>query len=591
MVFCSLGIVIARAGSKGLPDKCVRDLCGRAVIEYTFDHARDSRRLTDIVFSTDSVPAKAFAVRRGIAVIDRPAELATDEATVDAVARHAVERWESQHQRTVDAVALLYGNIPIRPQGLIDRAIEHLQRLQADSVRSVAPVTKQHPDWIHRLDGDRMTQFRPNGIHRRQDLEPLYYHDGAVAVVTRKALFGALATPDNRQSFLGADRRAIVCCSEDAVDIDGPIDLCLAEAILRFRSSPDGAQPSTVAFGGRKIGPGDPVFIVAEAGVNHNGDVQTAYKLVNAAADAGADAVKFQMFSAANLASSAATTAEYQRSATHESAQREMLAPLELSLNEFRSIKTHCDERGVLFLVTPFGINEVRGVAALGVSAIKIASTDLTNMPLLEAAIATGLPLIVSSGAAEESEIESTVRSINAKGAGTRLVLLHCVSCYPAPLDSLNLRAIKTMAQRFSLPVGFSDHSTSTIAGAVAVAAGACVLEKHLTLDKTSPGPDHAMSLSPNEFKAYVAAAREAALSLGSGTLGMTDRECDVRRAARRSIVAAAPIPKGQQIAPAMLNLKRPGTGLPFADWERLVGRTASVDIAVDTLLSWDMVQ
>jgi CMP-N-acetylneuraminic acid synthetase len=231
----SLGVILARAGSKGLPGKCLRELAGRPVITYTFDHAAGSRRLTGIVFTTDSEPAKALARRIGVEVVDRPPNLAHDTATVDAAARHAVEAWEARHQKFVDIVVLLYGNIPVRAEGLIDRAIDHLLVTKADSVRSVAPVSKQHPDWIHRLDGDKMVQFRPNSIYRRQDLEPLFYHDGAVAVVTRAALFGALQTPDDHQAFLGRDRRALIQGPEEAVDIDEPIDLYFAEAVLRAR--------------------------------------------------------------------------------------------------------------------------------------------------------------------------------------------------------------------------------------------------------------------------------------------------------------------------------------------------------------------
>ncbi|MCO6435925.1 MAG: acylneuraminate cytidylyltransferase family protein [Phycisphaerae bacterium] len=230
-----LGIILARAGSKGLPGKCMRPLRGRPLITYSFDHALASRRLTDLVLTTDSEPAKELARRANIDVVDRPAELATDTATVDDAARHAVLDWERRHRQTIDAVVLLYGNIPIRARGLIDRAIEHLQQSGADSVRSVAPVTKLHPDWLHRLDGDRMCQYRTNSIYRRQDLEPLYYHDGAVAAVTRAALFAALEMPDDHQAFLGRDRRAIVQQAEDSVDVDGPMDLYVAEALLRAK--------------------------------------------------------------------------------------------------------------------------------------------------------------------------------------------------------------------------------------------------------------------------------------------------------------------------------------------------------------------
>ena len=228
-----LGVMIARAGSKGLPDKCMRNLLGQPVIQYTFDHVAAGRTLTDAVLTTDSEPAKSLARRAGLEVIDRPAELASDTATVDAVVRHAVTRWEDAHHDEVGIAVLLYGNIPVRSPDLIDRAVNLLIETQADSVRSVAPVGKMHPDWMHRLDGNRMSQLRPNSIYRRQDLEPLYYHDGAVAAVTRTALFGALQTPDDHQAFLGRDRRALVQRPEDAVDIDEPVDLYIAEAILR----------------------------------------------------------------------------------------------------------------------------------------------------------------------------------------------------------------------------------------------------------------------------------------------------------------------------------------------------------------------
>jgi len=232
----ALGIVLARAGSKGLPEKCVRPLLGRPLIEYTFDHALASRRLSAVVLTTDSPVARQLARRRGIEVVDRPAALATDEATVDAAARHAVETWETRHLRVVDAVVLLYANIPVRAAGVIDRVLEHLERSGASSVRTVAPVGKYHPDWLHRLKGDRMIQFRPNSIHRRQDLEPLYYHDGAAVAVTRAALFAARQQPDDKQAFLGPDRRAVVQRREDAVDVDDLLDLHVAEALLRARA-------------------------------------------------------------------------------------------------------------------------------------------------------------------------------------------------------------------------------------------------------------------------------------------------------------------------------------------------------------------
>jgi N-acetylneuraminate synthase/N,N'-diacetyllegionaminate synthase len=576
----------------------MHSLLGRPVIAYTMDHATGSRLLTAAVLSTDSEPAKALARQVQIEVIDRPPSLATDTATVDAAARHAVEWWEAKHRKRVDIVVLLYGNIPIRAEGLIDRAIEHLIQTKADSVRSVAPVSKQHPDWLHRLEGDRMSQLRSNSIYRRQDLDPLYYHDGAAAVVTRDALFRALETPDDHQAFLGRDRRAIVQRSDEAVDIDEPVDLLIAEAILRARDQ-DGVPPHTSAYhhakpvsiGRHLVGPGLPTFIVAEAGVNHGGSTETALRLVDAAAQAGADAVKFQMFRATDLVARSAATAPYQKKACGETSQQAMLSRLELPAPSFRRLKEHCDERSVTFLATPFGLQEVDQLAELGAPALKIASTDLTNAPLLQRAAASQLPIILSTGASTAEEIDRAVNSLRQADAGNRLILLHCVSCYPTPLDAVNLRAIHTLESKYGVPCGLSDHTTSTNVASWAVAAGACILEKHLTLDRTASGPDHAMSLSPAQLTEYVAAVRQTEQALGNGRPGLTESEQEVRAVAGRSVVAARDIPTGTRITSDMLTLKRPGTGISARDMDQFVDRTATVDIASDTLLSWDMVQ
>lgn len=228
----TIAVILARAGSKGLPDKCVLPLCGRPMIAYTIGHARAAKRVNDIVLTTDSPAAQTIGRSQGIRVVQRPAELATDTARVDDSVRHAVDWYEETAGKAIDAVVILYGNIPVRAPDSIDRCIECLERTGCDSVRTVAPVTKQHPDWIHRLEGDRLVQFRPNSIHRRQDLEPLYYHDGAVIAVARSSLFGA-GIAEDPHAFFGKDRRAVVQREDDAVDIDTRADFLRAEALLR----------------------------------------------------------------------------------------------------------------------------------------------------------------------------------------------------------------------------------------------------------------------------------------------------------------------------------------------------------------------
>jgi len=350
-----------------------------------------------------------------------------------------------------------------------------------------------------------------------------------------------------------------------------------------------GATPEAVWIQERAIGDGRPVFIVAEAGVNHNGCEKTAVRLIDAAVDAGADAVKFQVFRASELVTAAAPTAAYQKRGGGRSSQRAMLAELELSDDAFRRISEYCTNRGVVFLGTPFSPSDVERLVSFRAAAIKIASTDLANGALLDAACGTGSALILSTGASTVDEIESAVGRV--RGAGAPLILLHCVSCYPTPMESINLRAIGELARGFCVPCGLSDHTLSTETGGWAVAVGAVVLEKHLTLDRAADGPDHAMSLDPAGFSEYVSAVRRVEGALGSGRLGMIEPEADVRRVARRSVVAARRIASGLRLTAEMLTLKRPGDGIPPDKLDALVGRTAVVDIAGDTLLSWDMVE
>jgi N-acylneuraminate cytidylyltransferase len=232
-----LGVILARAGSKGLPDKHLRTLCGKAVIEYTFDHARQSCLLGSIVVSTDCPKIRQLARGRGFTVIDRPAELATADASVQDVMLHAMDWTEARGEASADALVVLYGNVPIRGEGVIDRAVQMLQRTNCDSVRSLCPVDKWHPAWMCRLDGDRAEALVPGSIHRRQDLTPLFLHDGAVVAVCRDSMLRGRENPDDPHAFLGVDRRGIVTEPGQTVEIDQLRDLFLAEAILRERES------------------------------------------------------------------------------------------------------------------------------------------------------------------------------------------------------------------------------------------------------------------------------------------------------------------------------------------------------------------
>lgn len=314
-------------------------------------------------------------------------------------------------------------------------------------------------------------------------------------------------------------------------------------------------------------------LVIAEAGVNHNGDVQRAHALIEAAARAGADAVKFQHFRAADLVAPQAPSATYQRHAGAPLSQRDLLEPLELPLAALKELASHAHEAGLVFLATPFGTQALEELLRVPVEAVKIASTDLVNGPLLEAASRTGLPLIVSTGTAEQDEIDAAVGRIERCGAGDRLVLLHCVSAYPTPLERANLRAIISLRERYGVPAGFSDHTTSAVVGAWAVACGAVVLEKHLTLDRSLPGPDHAFSLTPEDFAEYAAQVRAAGAALGDGSLGCQPEELEVRRVARGRLIAARSAPAGAVLEPSMVRIQRAGQGLEAGDLDALLGR------------------
>ena len=347
-------------------------------------------------------------------------------------------------------------------------------------------------------------------------------------------------------------------------------------------------SPPAVRVGQRLVGPDHPVYVIAEAGVNHDGRLDIALELIDAAAGAGADAVKFQYFSAERLAAPDAPTCQYQKDHyAGASSQLEMLRRLELPPDDFKRLKVHADQAGIDFLCTPFGIPELRALSGLEVAAIKIASPDIINIPLLREAAAAKLPVIASTGAAELDEVRAAVDLLHEHDALERLILLHCVSAYPTPPSEARLRCISTLANEFNVPVGYSDHTAEADFSALAVAAGAVILEKHLTHDRSAPGPDHFFSLTPDDFAKYCMAAKAAFSARGTGVVAPGSREAEVRKLARGSIVAARHIPAGTPISPDALTVRRPGTGIPPAEWDNVIGAVASADIPAGSPLEW----
>jgi N,N'-diacetyllegionaminate synthase len=346
----------------------------------------------------------------------------------------------------------------------------------------------------------------------------------------------------------------------------------------------------TLQIAGRTIGGDAPAFIVAEIGVNHNGRLSKALELVDAAAAAGADAVKLQIFRAADLTTARAPAAAYQRSAAGATTQQEMLAQLELDDAALFAIVRRCADKGIICFATPFGVDDVERIALLGMPAVKIASTDLNNPALVGAAAALRVPMILSTGAATGEEIAGAVRFVESVGARERTALLHCVSRYPTPVNDANLRSIDVLRRTFGLPTGYSDHTDSTVIGGWAVAAGACILEKHFTLDRGAKGPDHALSLEPPELATYIQCVRQMEGVLGRSRLGMSEAEAEVRAIARKSVVTRDALAAGALVTAASVTLKRPGTGIAPHDLPRLIGRRLRRAVPADTVLTWDMV-
>ena len=328
-------------------------------------------------------------------------------------------------------------------------------------------------------------------------------------------------------------------------------------------------------------------LIIAEAGVNHNGDIQLAKQLIDAAKTAGADAVKFQTFKAEKLVTVTAKQADYQTQNTGVSeSQFEMLKRLELSdeahleLNEYAALKS------IQFLSSAFDLDGIAFLNRLGMPIFKIPSGEITNFPYLRAIGALTRPVILSTGMANLGEVEKAMDVLVESGTlREKITLLHCTSDYPAPFEDVNLKAMVTLGHAFQVPVGYSDHTQGIEVSIAAVAMGAVVIEKHFTLDQSLPGPDHKASLNPDELSALVRGIRNVEKALGSGIKKATPNEENVSRLARKSLVAAIPIPKGTLFSPENVTVKRPGTGLPPAFYEHILGSPASKNFAPDDLI------
>lgn len=326
------------------------------------------------------------------------------------------------------------------------------------------------------------------------------------------------------------------------------------------------------------------VFIIAEAGVNHNGSFETACKMVDEAKKAGVDCIKFQTFKSENLVSKIAKKAEYQKKTTGDGSQIEMLKNLELSFDDFIRLKEYCDKVGICFLSTPFDFDSIEFLKTIDMPFWKIPSGEITNYPYLVALAKTGWPVVMSTGMCDIKEIEDAIETLRANGTED-IKLLHCNTEYPTPFEDVNLSAMQAMRDYFKLEVGYSDHTKGIEVPIAAVALGATVIEKHFTLDRNMEGPDHKASLEPGGLAEMVSSIRNIEKSIGTGIKVPSDSEKKNRIVARKSVVAKTAIGAGELFTEDNITVKRPGTGINPMRWNEVIGKKAKRDFEEDELI------
>jgi N,N'-diacetyllegionaminate synthase len=564
-----LFLIPARAGSKGLPGKNLALLAGIPLVGRA---ARTARRVAGafpgsrVVCSTDD-PAIAAAAREWGAEVPfvRPAELATDSASALDVVRHALENLGDP----VDAVVLLQPTSPLTEPEDVREALA-LYRNTGSPVVSVSEA--EHPiDWYHRMDdaGRLVPVLRLPDSIQRQQLEPSYRTNGAVYVASPTQLIGGgFLTPDTRGYRMPAAR---------SVDVDARTDLEIARSALAARPI------APVEIAGRRVGPSHPCLVVAEAGVNHNGSLQLALQLIDAAAEAGADAVKFQSFRADEVISADARQAEYQKVNTGKAeSQLEMARRLELSPGDHQRLVKHCRSKGIMFLSSPFDRRSADLLTELNVPAYKVGSGELTNHPFLAYLAAKGRPLIISTGMATVREVDEALAVV---GGAAPVALLHCVSNYPTDPADCNLAAMATLRQAFGTPVGWSDHTLGIHIAVAAAGLGASIIEKHLTLSRSLPGPDHRASIEAWEFRDMVRQVRAVEAAVGTGEKRRRPAEQDTAAVARRSVFAATDLLPGHRLRADDVRALRPGTGIPPNRLDAFIGRALKRSVAAGSML------
>jgi N-acetylneuraminate synthase/N,N'-diacetyllegionaminate synthase len=473
--------------------------------------------------------------------------------------------WLASEGFAPEIVVMVQATSPlVRPADLAAAFRLHLESGAPVTTVSAAP----HAAWSYRLVERRLVPLSDAAdAPRRQDAASVVTLNGAAYVA------GADHWRHESRFVVAGRTLGYEMPVSRSVDVDAADDLVLCDALLA-------AEPAALlSVGGRAIGQGAPCYVIAEGGVNHNGDLDLAHRLVDAAADAGADAVKFQTFDPDRLAAADAPKAEYQQRAVGAVDQRAMLRGLMLAPEAHRELQAHATERGIAFLSSPFDEVAADFLHELGLPAFKIPSGEVTNHAFLAHVARFGRPLLLSTGMCDMIEVAAAVDVIRAAG-DPPLALFHCVSNYPAAPATSNLRAIRSLALGFGVPAGWSDHTPGIDISLAAIALGACLVEKHLTLSRAMPGPDHAASLEPADFTALVRGIRDVESALGDGVKQPVASEAAIAAVARKSLHWKRDARSGETVSAADLVALRPGTGLPPSRAASVVGRRLSRDVA-----------
>ncbi len=569
----TLFIIPARGGSKGIPRKNLCLVGNIPIIGRVILAARKTlHRLGnqgDVVVSTDCPEIAQTAERFGAEIpCLRPQELAQDDSPTLLAAIHMVQKLREQG-RVYTEVILLQPTVPLVLVSDILGSIDKFRR--GDGAPVIAMVRPSHgSNWLFRMDdAGHLFHVTPQSLRvQRQSLDEEFDLAGSVYVSTAEWI-------EEQPHWLVPGRtRGYVVSDTAGIDIDTSLDLHIANEVWKRRLPWER---------------NDRVMVIAEAGVNHNGDMGRAFEMIDAAADVGADAIKFQLYHTSELVAKDAPQADYQRRNTgKQQSMDSLIRKLELSCDQLGQLAARSRERNLQFSASVFDDLAVEELDRLEPDFIKIPSGEVTNIPLLEAVGRLYRPVILSTGMCTLAEAATAVHILTHAGSDG-IAVLQCTSDYPAAPSSINLRAMQNMEQALSVPVGLSDHSTTFEIAAAAVGMGARIIEKHFTIDRTLPGPDHASSFDVEQLRQFIQGIRNVEAALGTSVKSPHPSELDTARVARKSIVARHDLASGTHLTLKDLALKRPGTGYPPSQLPFLVGLTLTCDVKSDTILTPEM--